>query len=535
MSRGIISAPQPEAVEAGALALRNGGNAVDAAIACAFVQTAVDPMMAGIGGFGSMQLYLPKLGRHLMIDFHGRVPSAATPGMWADLIAGETRDGFGFILKGHVNDIGYQSITAPGSLRAYHEALSRFGTMALKDVIEPAIAYAEEGFMVRPHVHDFFTRTKDMGRVDNIERLRFTESGRRIYFDADGALLEPGMILRNPDMAGTYRRIAAEGVEVFYEGAIAETIVADMKANGGLLTMDDLRNYRVHENEPIWGEYRGHRISTCPPPGGGIMVAEMLHILENFDLAALGHNSPDYIRVVSEAMKRATVDKDQHVGDPLFVDVPVARLLDKDYARDAAAAIGRGEKTRVVRFGESDESRDTTHVSVVDEEGNAVSMTHSLGMPSGVITEGLGFMYNGCMGVFDPRPGRTGSIVPGKARFTSMAPSIVFKGDDPFLVIGAPGGTYIAMGVLQVILNVIDFGMSITDAVAAPRFCTTSNAVDVCNRIPRFVTAELEAMGYPVVRHPLSYHFSGVHAVMIDEGRWSGAADPGRDGMALEV
>jgi gamma-glutamyltranspeptidase / glutathione hydrolase len=535
MTRGIISAPQPEAVEAGAIALKKGGNAVDAAIACALVQTAVDPMMAGIAGFGSMQLYLPKLGRHLMIDFHGRVPSSATPDMWADLIAGETRDGFGFVLDGNVNDLGYQSVTAPGSLKAYHEALSRFGTMDLKDLLEPAIAYAENGWMVRPHVYQFWSNPEDMGRVPCVERLAFTATGRKVYFTDDGQLRRPGMMVRNPDMARTLRRIASDGVEDFYEGAIAETIAADMAANGGLLTMDDLRNYRTHENEPLWGEYRGHRVSSNPPPGGGIMVLEMLHMLENFDLAALGHNTPEYIRVVSEVMKRATVDKDNHVADPLFFDVPIARLLDKDYARQQAAAIERGEVANVTRYGAESESKDTTHVTVVDAEGNAVSMTHSLGMPSGVITDGLGFMYNGCMGVFDPRPGRPGSIAPGKARFSSLAPTIVFKGDDPYIVLGAPGGTYIAMGILQVILNVMDFGMSMSDAIAAPRFCTTSNAIDVANRIPRFVTAELEEMGYEVVRSHLSYQFSGVHGVKIENGAWSGAADPGRDGMALEV
>ncbi len=535
MSRGLIVAPQPEAVEAGALALKNGGNAVDAAVTCALVQTAVDPQMAGIAGFGSAQLYLPDQGVHGCIDFHGRAPAKATPDMWEDLIEAEAEDGFGFILKGRVNDIGYQSITTPGSLKAYNEALTRYGTMAWQDALEPAIGYAEEGFTIRPHVYDFWSRKEAFGLVDHIERLRLTPSGRRIYFDADGSLRKPGTVLKNPDMGRTLRRIAKDGIGAFYEGEIAQAIAADMAANGGLLSLDDLRNCRTQENEPLWGGYRGLRISTNQPPGGGIMVLEMLHILENFDVAALGHNTPDYIRVVSEAMKRATIDKDLYVGDPHFVEVPVERLLSKEYAEEQAAAIRKGEIAHVSRYQASVESKDTTHISVVDADGNVVSMTHSLGMPSGVITEGLGFMYNGCMSVFDPRPGRTGSIAPGKARFTSMAPTIVFKEDEPFIVIGAPGGTFIAMGILQVILNVVDFGMSITDAIAAPRFCTTSDVIDVVNRIPRFVTAELEAKGYEVRRSYRSYHFAGVHAIKIENGKWSGGADPGRDGMALEV
>jgi gamma-glutamyltranspeptidase/glutathione hydrolase len=535
MTHGMVCAPQPEAVEAGALALKNGGNAVDAAIVCALVQTAVDPQMCGIAGFGSLHLYLPERGEHRCIDFHGRAPAKATPEMWQDLIEWEAEDGFGFKLRGQVNDLGYQAITTPGSLKAYHEALTRYGTLDWKDALAPAIGYAEDGFMIRPHVIDFWTRKEAFGLVDHIERLRFSPSGRRIYFTEDGTLRQPGTILKNPDMARTLGRIAEDGIEVFYRGEIAHVIAADMERGGGLLTLDDLDGYETEDNEPLWGEYRGHRIATNPPPGGGIMVLEMLHILEHFDLEALGHNSADYIRIVSEAMKRATLDKDRFVGDPKFVEVPVERLLSREYAREQAEAIESGEVAHVLRYGAKHEPKDTTQISVVDDAGNAVSMTHSLGMPSGVITEGLGFMHNGCMAVFDPRPGRTGSIAPGKARFTSMAPTIAFSGETPRLVLGAPGGTFIAMGILQTILNVIDFAMTPAEAVAAPRFCTTSDVIDVTNRIPRFVQAELEAKGYQVRRSHRSYHFAGVHAIGIEDGQWQGGADPGRDGMALEV
>jgi len=389
--------------------------------------------------------------------------------------------------------------------------------------------------MIRPHVHDFWTRKEAFGLVDHIERLRATPSGRRIYFDESGEVRALGSILRNPDMARSLRRIAEEGSETFYEGAMAREIAEDFSRNGGLIGLEDLKNYRTEETEPLWGSYRGHRIATNRPPGGGIMILEMLNILENFDLAAMGHNSAEYISVVSEAMKRATIDKDAQVGDPRFVEVPLERLTGKDYAREQAAAIRRGEIAHVPRLQKGRDLKETTHVSTLDEHGNAVAMTHSLGMSSGAITEGLGFMYNSCMGVFDPRPGRTGSIAPGKARFTAMCPTMVFKGDDLRLIIGAPGGTFITMGVLQGILNVIDFGMSASDAVAAPRFCTTSDIIDVVNRIPHFVTRELEAKGYPVRRSYRSYHFAGVHAIELRDGKWHGGADPGRDGMALEV
>ncbi len=337
-------------------------------------------------------------------------------------------------------------------------------------------------------------------------------------------------------MGRTYRRIAEHGPEDFYTGAIAAEIAADMAANGGLLSAEDLAAVAPAWGEPLWGTYRGHRVATNNPPGGGIMILLMLNILEEFDLAAMGHNSPAYIATVSEAMKIATVDKDTRIGDPAFFDVPVEELISKDYAARMADRIRRGEKTHVTRLNPGGEqSKDTTHICAVDGAGNCVSLTHSIGMPSGVVTPGLGFMYNGCMGVFDPRPGRAGSLAPGKSRFTAMCPTILLDGDDPWFVIGAPGGTFITMGVLQGILNAVDFGMSAAEAVAAPRFCTTSDTIDLTNRILRRTETGLQAMGYPTRRSPLSYGFAGVHALRRTDAGWDGGADPGRDGMALRV
>ena len=535
MTRGMIVAPQPEAVEAGAMVLKEGGNAIDAGIACAFVQGVVDPQMTGIAGFGSLQAYLPGLGVHRCIDFHGKSPTATTPDMWEDLIEGEARDGFGFILKGRVNDLGYQSITVPGSLKAYAETHEAWGRAPWAEAIAPAIAHARDGVMVRPHMYNWWTNDERFGRTSPLERLSLTESGRRIYFNRDGSLKKVGERLHNPDMASTLEHLARVGAEDFYTGDVASRMVRDMKANGGLLSAKDLADYRTTHCEPLWGTYRGFEVATNRPPGGGVMLLEMLNVLENFDLAGMGHNSAEYVRTVTEAMKRATSDKDVHVGDPAFVDVPVARLTSKTYARELASAIERGDRGVVERLGEAGESKSTTHVCVVDEEGNVFTMTHSLGMPSGVITDGLGFMYNGCMAVFDPRPGRAGSLAPGKSRFSSMCPSIVFRDGKPYVAIGAPGGTQITMGVLQALLNVLDFDMSMSDAVSAARFSATSNPIDVSNRVPRYVTAQLEAQGYEVVRWPLSYAFAWVHGIRIDDGAWTGGADPGADGMALAV
>lgn len=533
--KAMIVTAQPEASEAGAEVLKKGGNAVDAAMAAALVQGVVDPQMCGIAGFGSCQIYMPKKGVHTFIDFHGKTPSAATPEMWEDIIVGETRDGFGFVLEGEVNDLGYQSVTSPGSLKAYHEAASEFGTWDWKDICAPAVAQAEEGFIVRPHVHYWWTSGSSFGRADVTERLSFSATGRAAYFRGDGSIKRVGDHVANPDLAKTLAMIAAQGPDVFYRGEIAERIAEDFAAHGGLLNYDDLANYRTTRLDPIRFGYRGYDLTTNHPPGGGIMVNEMMNILENFDLAGIGHNTVEYLRVVCEAMKVATADKDNHVGDPAFYDVPMERLTSKAYAAEAAARIRDGEKHHVERIG-MEESKQTTHVAVIDAEGNAVTMTHSLGMPSGVITDGLGFMFNGCMGVFDPRPGRAGSIAPGKARFSSVCPTIAFRDGEMKLVIGAPGGTQIAMGVMQGILNVLDHGMTMTEAVSAPRFSATSDIIDVTNRIPRFVQRELEGMGYEVVRNPNTFDIAAVHGIRVtDDGGLDGGADPGHDGVAIGV
>jgi gamma-glutamyltranspeptidase / glutathione hydrolase len=536
MQHGIIVAPQPEAVEAGADVLASGGNAIDGAVACALVQTAVDPFMCGIAGFGSMHVYMPSRGVHQFIDFHGRAPSAATPDMWHDLIIAETEDGFGFTLEGAVNEIGYQSITTPMTLRALAAALDRYGSRTLAELLQPAIGYCNKGFLVRPHVAAYWNEKPTAGRRPHSEFCTRFPATRAIYAKPDGSVYDVGDRVTNLDMATTLRRIAETGAEDFYTGALAAQIVTDIAANGGLITSADLADAQPVDNPPLKATYRGYDIATNQPPGGGVMLVEMLNILENFDLAAMGHNSPAYIATVSEAMKIATIDKDNKVGDPAFVDVPLAALTSKEYAAERAAKIRAGEKANVVRLKSGcDESRDTTHICVVDRDGNIVSVTHSLGAPSGVVTDGLGFMYNGCMAVFDPRPGRAGSIAPGKARFTAMCPTLVFKDGEPTHVIGAPGGTFITMGVLQGILNMIDFGMSALEAVSAPRFCTTSNTIDITNRILRRTEAELQAQGYPVRRTALNYTFAGVHALRRTADGWEGGADPGRDGMVIKV
>jgi gamma-glutamyltranspeptidase/glutathione hydrolase len=531
----MVSAPQPEAVETGLEILASGGNVVDAAIGAALVQTVVDPQMCGIAGFGSMHLFLPGRGVHELIDFHGRAPQATRPDMWQDLIVRECDDGFGFVLKGEVNEIGYQSMTTPLTLRAFDDAMQRYGSRTLAQVIEPAIGYCEKGFEVRPRVHAFWLRGPDNGRIARIRGIKDDPATAKIYIKPNGQPCEIGEILRNPDMGRTYRRIAEHGADDFYTGEIARQIDADMRSHGGLLSAADLAECRSDTTRPLWTDYRGHRIATNQPPGGGLMIVLMLNILENFDLAGMGHNSPDYIATVAEAMKLATIDKDARMGDPRFFDIP-EELTSKDYAKSRADRIRRGEKASVPRLNAgAPESKETTHICVADSAGNCVTMTHSLGSSAGVVTEGLGFMYNNCMMVFDPRPGHAGSLAPGKARFTALSPTIVFKDDKPFFLVGAPGGTTITMGNLQAILNVIDFGMDAQQAVSAPRFTATSDTIELTNRIPRATERELQARGYPTKRHALSYMLPFVHGIRIVDGKLDGGADPASDGMAASI
>ena len=535
MTESMIVAPQPEAAEAGARVLKEGGNAVDAAMAAALVQGVVDPQMTGIAGFGNCQIYLPEKNVHTCIDFHGKTPLNATETMWTDRLIGETRDGFGYVLRDHINDLGYQSITTPGSLMAYAQAIEHYGSWDWQDICSEAIQYARKGFIIRPRVHSWWTSGASLGRVPVEQRLGYSSTGRGLYFQPDGSFKAIGQKIINEDMANTLERIARHGPDIFYQGEIAEQIASDMAEQGGLLNLEDLQRYNTTEYQPLQSSYRGMDIATNRPPGGGIMLLQMMNTLENFDLSGMGHNSSHYIQTVCEVMKAATVDKEAHIGDPAFVDVPINRLISKQYATSLADRIKSGERMHVERFNPQTESPDTTHVAVIDAKGNCVTMTHSLGMPSGVITPGLGFMYNGCMGVFDPRPGRTGSVAPGKSRFSSLCPTIVFNHDKPRFVLGAPGGTQIAMGVLQALLNVIDFGMSMSDAVAAPRFSATSDIIDIMNRIPQYSVEPLLEAGYEVIRSPLSFGIAGVHGIELTDAGLKGGADPGMDGMALSV
>lgn len=539
MQRGIVVAPQPEATEVGARLYMAGGNAVDAAIGAAFAQGVVDGLMCGVAGLGTCQVFAPGAGtapaRHEMIDFYCRAPFAARAEMWADIIEYQTRDGFSFVLKDQVNDIGPGAVATPGAVAGFHAVHARYGRLSWAEILAPAVRLAEEGYVVTPFVHTYWNSREGLGRADPLERMRYTPDAAPLFFAADGGFHPVGTRVRNPAYGRTLRRLAGEGPDVFYRGAMAAEMIADLSAKGAILRREDLERYRVVEGAPVTVSYRGHAVAVNPPPGGGLVLAMMLNILESFDLAGMGHNTPDYIRTVAEAMKRAMAMKERHLGDPETVPVPVAEIVDKGRARAAAEAIRRGEKASLVRQGPK-ESGDTTHVCAMDVDGLTVTMTHTLGYQSGVLTPGLGFIYNGAMGFFDPRPGHPSSIAPGKSRGSTACPTILLKDGRPVLALGAPGGAQIPMGVLQVILNVVDHGMGVTEAIDAPRFSATSDAIDLSFRIPGYTAEALARMGYAVARSPYSYAFARVHAIhAAADGRVSGGADPYAGGMALSV
>jgi gamma-glutamyltranspeptidase/glutathione hydrolase len=462
--------------------------------------------------------------------------SGVEPDMWADVALRPNPDGWGYFVQDKVNDIGYRSICAPGTVRALATMLERWGTISWPQAIAPAARIAEVGFTVSAHLAAGWQAQAPYPEAASLlERVQSNAEARRVYLHENSTPYAAGETLRNPDYARTLRQLADRGPGDLYHGDLARRIGADLAANGSYVTADDLAAYQIREPEPVVGTYRGYTVFTAPPPHGGPTLLAMLNILEGYDLSALGHNSPAYIHLVARAMKAAFADRNPSLADAEYEDVPLAWMTSKERAAEWRGHIDAGLKI-VVSFVPPGPP-DTTHLSVVDDAGNCVALTHSLGSSSGVITPGLGFMYNNSMVNFRPWPGHPNSIAPLKSRTTGMTPTIVYKDGRPVLVIGAPGATRIITSVLQVICNVLDFEMSVSDAVLAPRFDCQGDRIKCQARIPEYVCAEVRKR-HPIRRLPHSHgSLALVHAIAIDErtGRLSGGADTGAGGMALEV
>ena len=534
---GMIVAPQPIAVDEGAQVLRQGGNAVDAAVACALVQGVLDPHSSSIGGYVLATVSPSGVGSAAQahaVDAPALAGSRVSPDMWAGALIRPNPRGWGYFLRGSINEMGYQSICIPGFVRGLAAILDRWGTWTWEQVCAPAVRVAEEGFLVDDHLAAMWRPGKGLPEQKSLQDyIRANPEASRLYLRPDGTPREAGDHFANPDYARTLRHLGEAGPEDFYRGDLARRMAGDLAAHDSFVTAEDLAGYQPVPAQAVTGTYRGYEIATSPAPHGGPTLVALLNILEGYDLAALEHNSPAYILLLSRAMQAAFADRNPHLGDPRFAPRPFDWMTTKERAQHWRDRIDRNEEITVSFT--ATEPPDTTHVSVVDDRGNGIALTHSLGMSSGVITPGLGFMYNNSMVNFHPLPGHPNSIAPGKGRTTGMTPTVLYRDGRPLMVIGAPGATRIITSLLQVIVNVVDFGMSVVEAVAAPRFDCQVGPIVCQGRIPESV-CRVVRRSLPVERMPQGHGGMGlVHALWRGAGseRWQGAADTGANGMAL--
>jgi gamma-glutamyltranspeptidase/glutathione hydrolase len=471
----------------------------------------------------------------VVIDFNARAGRNATPDQWENAIVDEIWTGYGWVLDGRSNDIGYGAIGTPGTLAGLASLHRDFASMAWADLLQPAIDLAQHGFLVSPELAQM-SNSPDVGDSAGIRtRLFYNEESRRLYLNEQGEPYGAGQTFRNPDYAATLERIATLGAQEFYTGALAREIADDLARNGSTITLEDLESYEPVKLEPVEGSYRGHDIRTNHAPGGGPSIIEMLNILEDDDLPGMGHNSEDYVYTVARAQIAAMIDRAECVGDPRFVDVPTERLISKCHAADWRTRLATGETIVAPRY--QPDGKTTTHLSVIDKHRNSIALTHTLGASSGVVTPGLGFMYNNAMNCFDPRPGLVNSIEPGKGRITGIAPTITFQNDTPAIILGAPGGTRIMTGIFHVLVNSIAFGMSAVEAVSAPRFDCQSDILDGEARIPSWVMqGAADRAGLKRWVNPAPWgNFAYVQAIHVDQttGRVTGGADPRGGGAAM--
>ncbi len=463
---GMVVSAHRIASEIGVSILQKGGNAVDAAVAVGFALAVVFPEAGNIGG-GGFLLYRAADGEAFCLDFREKAPKSAWSDMYIDTAGNVMRD----IVRGH------RSAGVPGTVAGLIEALHKYGTMDLEDVIQPAIETAYSGFVV--------DRNLDANLHDYETDLREFESTVKV-FTRNGDLFREGDTLRLPELAAVLERIRDTDGRDFYIGTTANLIIDEMKRGGGFITKDELASYEVIERSPLKGLYRGYEVYSIPPPSsGGICLIGLLNILEGFDLKSMGFHSSSAVHTMAEAMKFVYADRAYYLGDPAFTEIPTDLLLSEEYATerrikiDSLAARPSSEIRPELLM---KDKPNTTHYSVVDGDGNSVAVTYTVNdlFGSQVIVDGAGFFLNNEMDDFSAQPGVpnsygliggvANSIEPEKRPLSSMSPTIVVKNDKPFLVLGGRGGSRIITGVLQVIVNVIDFGMNIQEAVDMPRF-----------------------------------------------------------------
>ena len=464
---GMVVSQHYLATEVGKNILDQGGNAIDASVAVAFALAVVLPRAGNIGGGGFLVLHNAEENKNYALDYREMAPAAADRDMYLN------EDGS---VNKSTSRIGYLAGGIPGTVAGMWEAHQKFGSMPWKDLLKPAIQLAQAGFKVSPFMADSINRAHSS--------MKDYPSTVEIFFPEFP--LKPNHNLVQKDLAAALKRIAQNGKDGFYKGKTAKMFAAAMKKNNGLITEDDLKNYKAVWRDPLVGNYKDFKIITMPPPSsGGVHLIQMLNVLSNFDLKKLGHNSRDYTLLLTEVMKYAYADRSKYLGDPDFYEVPVSKLIDQAYAASIANSITIGKTTSSDEISPGamlpPEGMETTHFSISDKFGNTVSNTYTINSSYGakVVVEGLGFLLNNEMDDFAAAPGipnqfgllggEANKIEPYKRPLSSMTPSIVFFQDKPYLITGSPGGSRIITTVLQMILNVIEFEMEVSDATVQPR------------------------------------------------------------------
>jgi gamma-glutamyltranspeptidase/glutathione hydrolase len=507
--------------------LKNGGNAVDAAVTAAFSLAVTQPRSGNIGGGGFMLISSEEKDDVVAIDYREKAPGTATVDMFLD------KEGNA---DSNVSRYSHLAAGVPGTVAGLAMALEQYGTISLKEAIAPAIKLANEGFIVTPRFSE--------GLKEKEEMLKKWTSTAKIFYKADGSYYEPGDLFVQKDLAATLTRISENGIKEFYEGKTAELLVAEMAKHGGLITMEDMKNYTPGLRIPVHGTYRGYDIySMSPPSSGGTHVVQILNILEGYPIAEYGHNSAKTIHLMAEAMKLAYADRSQYLGDEDFVKVPLKALTSKKYAESLREKINPEKATasstiapgKVLPY----ESNETTHFSIVDKFGNAVSNTYTINFSygSGIVVEGAGFLLNNEMDDFSAKPGvpnaygliggEANKIEPNKRMLSSMSPTIVKQEGKNFLVTGSPGGSRIITTTLQVIMNVIDHGLNIKSAVAAPRIHHQwlPDELRIEEGLSPDTVVALEEMGHTVTQKSA---MGAIQSIMIKDGMMYGGADPRR-------
>lgn len=466
---GMVVSPEALAGEIGLAILKEGGNAVDAAVATGFALAVTLPRAGNIGGGGFMLIHLAETNEQVFVDYRETAPAAATRDMFLK------EDGSVDQSKAYFS---HQAAGVPGTVAGLIHAQERFGKLTLKQVIQPAIDLAEKGFATPLALH--------MSLNARAERLAENAEAKRIYLQGGEAAPAPGTLLTQSDLASTLKRIRDKGADGFYKGETAELIAGDMAANGGLITTEDLAGYRALERPPVRGTFRDFEIvSVAPPSSGGVHVLQMLNILEPYPLESYGHNSAAYLHRVIESMKLSYADRSRYMGDPDQTVIPTAALISKEYGAERRKLINAERAKTAEEIGPGNpvptESPDTTHYSVADAEGNVVANTYTLNFSFGshIVVPGTGILLNNEMDDFAAKAGdanayglvqgEANTIAPGRRPLSSMTPTIVFKDGQPWLAAGSPGGSLIITTVLQTLLNAMVFDMNIAAAVAAPR------------------------------------------------------------------